>query len=72
MDILLICIGIIIGILVSIIYSIFKVSGTLRVDTSDPDDQPYLFLELLDNPMKVKKKKYVIFKVNPKNYISHD
>lgn len=72
MDILLICVGIIIGISVSMIYSVFKISGTLRVDTSDPDDQPYLFLELSDDPMKVKKKKYVIFKVNSKNYISHN
>lgn len=44
--------------------------GTLRVDQSDPDDPPYLFLELDVNVDTVKKQKYVIFDVNVENYIS--
>ena len=44
--------------------------GTLRVDQSDPDDEPYLFLELDVNVDTVKKQKYVIFDVNVENYLS--
>ena len=44
--------------------------GTLRVDQSDPSEDPYLFLELDVNIDTVKKQKYVIFDVNVENYIS--
>ncbi len=65
-------IGLLIGLIIGIIIPRLKVSGYLRVDTSDPTDQPYLFLELSKPPQTLKRKKYVMFKVNPKNYISHD
>lgn len=44
--------------------------GTLRIDTSDPDDGPYLFLELSKNPNLIRSKKYVTLKVNSNDYIS--
>lgn len=48
-----------------------KPVGTLRVDQSDPDSGPYLFLELThEGTNAIEKKKYVIFKVDLKNYIS--
>lgn len=64
--------GVLIG---TIIYAIAVKTasiGTLRIDQSDPDDSPYLFLELDKNVVYISSKKYVIMKVNLKNYISHD
>ena len=49
-----------------------KPLGTLRVDRSDPDDGPYLFLELKSNPNKLTHGSIVTFKVNTKSYISHE
>lgn len=43
--------------------------GTLRIDTSDPDG-PFMFLELSKDVNAVASKKYVVLKVNLKNYIS--
>ena len=63
--------GIIIGIIISLLFLSLSKSGTLRVDESDIDGDTYLFLEL-DKPVNksISSKKYVIFKVNRKNYIS--
>ena len=47
-----------------------KSSGTLVVDTSDPDDGPYLFLELSTRPETIMKLPYATFKVDTSNYIS--
>ena len=44
--------------------------GNLRIDQSDPEDGPYLFLELKKGVGSFKSKRYVILKVNIKNYIS--
>lgn len=63
--------GVLIG---TIIYAIAVKTasvGTLRIDQSDPEDSPYLFLEL-KNPNAIFSKKYVTMKVELKNYISHD
>lgn len=38
--------------------------GTLRV-ADDGVDDPYLFLELKNNPEFILKRKYVVFNVNP-------
>lgn len=46
-------------------------SGTLRIDTSDPDG-PYLFLELREDIPKVIEKEEVVLEVNTENYISHE
>ena len=48
-----------------------KPVGTLRVDQSDPDDNPYLFLELSGDPKKLTNQKYITLKVNIENYVSH-
>lgn len=47
-----------------------KTMGNLRVDQSDPKDQPYLFLELTADIPSVLKEEYVIFRVRAENYIS--
>lgn len=44
--------------------------GALRVDTSDPQDGPYLFLELTENMDKVMKSRQVTLDVKLENYIS--
>ena len=64
--------GVLIG---TIIYAIAVKTasvGTLRIDQSDPEDSPYLFLELKKNVHTISSKKYVIMEVALKNYISHD
>ena len=65
-------VGVLIG---TIIYAIAVKTasiGTLRIDQSDPDDSPYLFLEIKQGVNVISSKKYVIMKVERKNYISHD
>ena len=65
-------VGVLIG---TIIYAIAVKTasiGTLRIDQSDPEDSPYLFLELNKNITVISSKKYVTMKVDLRNYISHD
>ena len=44
--------------------------GTIRVDTSDPDDNPYLFLELESDINKLKHGDVVCVVINKESYIS--
>ncbi len=44
--------------------------GTLRVDSSDPEDGPYLFLELEKGVGDISSKSYVLLKVNTQSYLS--
>ena len=46
--------------------------GILRVDRSDPNDQPYMFLELKKPVSEFSKKKYVTLEVKNQNFISQD
>lgn len=72
---LIICIivGIVIGILFGTLSVRRNIVGLLRVDQSDPDSGPYLFLELSHKGADaIYKKRYVVLKVNIKNYISHE
>ena len=66
--ILIYILGVIIGCIVTNLFLRNKSIGSLVIDNSDPDDT-YLFLELSENPNSIRNKKYVTFKVNPKNYI---
>ena len=71
--ILCMIIGVIIGIVLG--RQVFRrdVVGSLRVDQSDPDSGPYLFLELSHKGANViYKKKYLVLKVDLKDYISHE
>lgn len=72
---LIICI--IVGMVIGIVFGrhVFRkdVVGSLRVDQSDPDSGPYLFLELSHKGADaIYKKRYVVLKVNIKDYISHE
>lgn len=49
-----------------------KSIGDLRIDSSDPNDGPYLFLELNEDVSTLMHRKYAVFKVNLKSYISHE
>ena len=47
-------------------------AGTIRIDTSDPDDKPYLFLELKNDVNDLEDGDKVCFMVSTKNYISQE
>ena len=65
-------IGLIVGgVVMTAIYRVKRI-GTLRLDTSDPDEPPYMFLELRKNIGNIWNKKYVILDVNNKPYISQN
>jgi hypothetical protein len=64
-------IGVLVGSVCSVIVARIKSVGTLRVDTSDPDDSPYLFLELSKDIGEVYRKKYITMNVNLKSFIPH-
>ena len=64
-------IGILVGTIVTnIILRIFLV-GTLLIKISDPNEGPYLFLELSKDTNVLTSKKYIILKVNAKSLFSH-
>ena len=65
-------IGILVGIVCTTVATRTKSVGFLRVDMSDPDDGPYLFLELSKDIGEIYRKKYVMFKVSLKNFIPHE
>ena len=72
LEVLLFLLGFMVGIVSFLVYLIVRSVGTLRVDQSDPTEQPYLFLEL-DKPVEtVTNKKYVLFRFIKKNFISQD
>ena len=43
--------------------------GSIRVDTSDPEEAPYLFLELTKPMSTLFKSRYVYLKVDVRDYI---
>lgn len=70
--IIVLLIGVVIGMLISRFIFREKPVGSLRVDESDPDSGPYLFLELdPNNADAIYKQRYVRLRVELRNYISH-
>ena len=65
-------IGILVGCVVTLFIFRMRSVGSLRIDTSDPDDGPYLFLELSKDIGEIYRKKYITLKVNLKNFIPHE
>ena len=53
----------VIGVFVGVIFTKIRSSGTLRINTSDPDG-PYLFLELNAGVGDISRKKHVCLKVD--------
>lgn len=65
MEILFLVGGVIVGIFLAILILRKEPIGTLRVDYSDPDSGPYLFLEIPQkNTHLITQKKTVTFKVD--------
>ena len=72
-------VGLVIGLIVGTVFGFIfgatrkqPTSGVLRIDNSDPDDKPYLFVELKCDPLALKELPYVTFEVNTENYIPRD
>lgn len=65
-------VGILIGLLISKFIFRDKPIGSLRIDSSDLDSGPYLFLEVDPGGMSdIYKKQRVCLRIKIKNYISH-
>lgn len=65
-------IGILAGCVVTLFIFRMRSVGSLRIDTSDPDDEPYLFLELSKDVGVVCQRKHVTLKVNAKSFTPHE
>lgn len=62
-------VGFLLGISLAQIKNRKKAIGTLRMDRSDPNEAPYLFLELnRDGMREIEKGKIVSFKVDLRDY----
>ena len=65
-------IGVIAGMVsVAIIYNT-QFAGVLRIDTSDPEDGAYMFLELAKPPHAIRDGRLVVMRVSVKDYIPHE
>lgn len=62
--------GLLIGVACTIVIFRVRTIGALRVDVSDPNGSPLLFLELWTPAERVKDHKYVALRVNIKDDIS--
>lgn len=63
--ILLLLAGILIGVAVTTLILVKDTIGTLRVNDSDPDSQPYLFLEIdSGKAYKLQKDKHITLRVD--------
>lgn len=65
-------VALLVGILVGRRLARPKPIGDLRVDRSDPDGGPYLFLELDTDVPTILHKKHVTFRVKAKDFIPHE
>lgn len=76
MELVYMLIGLILGIaLNSICFYIYlrrQRAGKLRIDRSDPNENPYLFLESTISVSDISRKKCVIFQVSNENFISQN
>ena len=65
-------VGLFFGCLLMTVISRANSIGSLRLDTSDPSDDPCMFLELSKKDMDViYRKEYIMLKVNTKSFITH-
>lgn len=72
MNVLMFVLGVVVGYIVLTTVTRRRAIGSLRIDTSDPSDGPYLFLELSQDVSSIYNKKYVVLEVNTKNFISQE
>lgn len=69
MELLFFILGMTVGIAGLCIGLTAKSDGTLRIDSSDPDG-PYMFLEVRRSIEDIRKKPFVILRVNLKSYLN--
>ncbi len=62
--------GVTVGCTAVLILTRYRSVGFLRVDQSDPQDGPFLFLELDQDVQSVMSNKYIILQVKVQNYPS--
>ena len=62
--------GAVFGAILALTTSYSRSVGNLRIDRSDPEEPPYLFLELIKDVGDISRKKYVLLRVNVKDFIS--
>lgn len=72
MEIFLVLIGLVVGTGIGYLATRSKPSGCIRIDRSEPDEPPRLFLESRIGIYELSKKKYVMYEVKTENYISHE
>lgn len=76
MELVYMLIGLVLGIaLNSICFYVYvrrQKAGKLRIDRSDPSENPYLFLEATISVGEISRKKYVVFQVSNENFISQN
>lgn len=67
-------IAVVIGFAVGFVFACLGVLGlkigTLRIDRSDPDEEPYMFLEINKGVGDISNRKYVLMEVSNENFIS--
>lgn len=68
MEVILILAGVVIGIGIAMIIFRAYFIGTLRIDKSDPNEEPYMFLELDKGIGDISSKKHVVLRVSTENY----
>ena len=69
---LIFLLGITIGVVLTVAMNRKKVVNELLVDVSDPEDGPYMFLNLKHTPHDIMQKKYITLKVTIKNFLSQE
>ena len=62
--------GVTVGCMAVLILIRYRSVGFLRVDQSDQQDGPFLFLELDQDVQNLMSKKYIILKIKVQNYHS--
>ena len=69
MELLFFILGMAVGVAAIYIWLTAKSDGTLLIDSSDPDG-PYMFLEVGRSIEDIRKKPFVILRVNLKSYLT--
>lgn len=65
MEVIFFVVGTIVGIITTSMFLKKEPIGTIRVDNSDPDSQPYLFLELYNGKWnRLQQDKFITLKVD--------
>lgn len=75
MDILIMCLiffsGVSLGAALTAAITYKKPVGKLRIDRSEPNEAPYLFLELSQSVSDIEHKKHVLMQVKSESFIPH-